>query len=80
MDSDVRFDVIRNPEPDFVDSQYRVDVYGIPSGELLETHFVADPGSMIEAWREAQMFDAEGMDQQERMDYYEAKDAYNAPF
>lgn len=71
--TEVRFDVQRNPEPDDPGSTHSVAVIEAKTGAIMEVHITGDPYGFVEAWREAEMFDAEGFDQQDRIDYYRAR-------
>lgn len=72
-ENDVRFEVHVNPEPDFPDSTHTLVMFDLKTGEELESHRTGDPYGFIEAFREAQMFEAEGYDQQQRIEFYEAR-------
>lgn len=70
---DVRFEIEANPEPDDPTCTHFVQIIGLESGEVLERHVTGDPYGMVEAYRENQMFEAEGFDQQDRIDFYRAR-------
>ncbi len=67
---DVRFVIEENPEPDDPSTTHYVQIIGLESGDVLESHICGNPYGMVEAYRENQMFKAEGFDQQDRIDFY----------
>lgn len=53
-DTDFRFEITVNPEPDDPSTTHFVEVFGVPSGERLEAFTTGDPYGAVEAAREAQ--------------------------
>lgn len=68
FEDDVRFEVVRNPEPDDAASTHWLGMYSHHTGELIESHITGDPYGFIEAFREVQCIPLE-----ERLDMYAAR-------